>query len=354
MKSENKTNELDLFLGIDTHKKSWKVAFYTKDSAFKTLSMEPDAQKLRNYLDKHFQGWNYFSVYEAGFCGFAVHRELINAGIQNIVINPADVPTTDKEEKRKSDSIDCRKLARCLRNNELECIYIPSQQLESDRQLVRYRNRQLLKDHTMNVNRLKSFLKLRGISSPNDIAERWNKKYEDWVASLEFPNESDKAIRDSLLAEIKRIQTAIKDIESKIRKLAQSSAYKQQVDLLTTIPGVGLLSAMTILTEIGDISRFKNLDQLCAFVGLTPNTSGSGEKEYVGKRSKRGNKHLFWILNQCAWRIKSEDPALLKTYQQLCQRMDGSEAIIRIMKSLISRIRHVLIKQESYQCGIEK
>lgn len=354
MKSANKTNELALFLGIDVHKKSWKVAFYTRDTAFKTLSMEPDAQKLRKYLDKHFQGWNYFSVYEAGFCGFSVHRELINNSIQNIVINPADVPTTDKEEKRKSDKIDCRKLARCLRNNELECIYIPSKQLESDRQFIRTRNRLFLKDHTRNVNRLKSFLKLRGISSPDDIVERWNKKFENWVASLELPNESDEAVRDALLSEIKSIQATLKDLDSKIRKLAKSHAYKDQVELLTSIPGVGVLSAMTILTEIGDMRRFKNLDQLCAFIGLMPNTSASGEKEYIGKRSKRGNKHLFWILNQCAWRIKSEDPALLKTYQQLCQRMNGNDAIIRIMNSLISRIRHVLQKQEPYQCGIEK
>ena len=352
MNTRDQNNDLDLFLGIDTHKNSWKIAFYTKDCAFKTKSMEPDAEKLKNYLDKHFKDWNYYSVYEAGFCGFSVHRALVNAGIHNIVINPADVPTSDKEDKRKSDKVDCRKLARCLRNNELEGIHIPSQQLESDRQLVRYRNRLLLKDHTRNINRLKSFLKLKGIASPNDIAERWNNKYENWVASLQFANESDKELRDSLLAEIKRIQTGLKYVESKIRKLAESQYYKKQVALLTSIPGIGVLSAMTILTEIGDIRRFKNLDQLCAFIGLMPNTSGSGEKEYVGKRTQRGNKHIFWILNQCAWRVKSEDPALLRKYQKLCQRMNGNEAIIRIMKSLISRIKHILTHQEPYKCDV--
>jgi len=74
--------------------------FYTKDSAFKTLSKEPDAEKLSNHLDKHFKDRNYYSVYEAGFCGFSVHRAIVNAGIHNIVINPADVPTRDKEKKR--------------------------------------------------------------------------------------------------------------------------------------------------------------------------------------------------------------------------------------------------------------
>lgn len=148
MSGENKNNEFNLFLGIDTHYKSWKVAFYTKDSAFKTKSMEPDAKKLRNYLDRYFKGWNFYSIYEAGFCGFSVHRALEEAGIKNIIINPADLPTSDKEVKRKSDKIDCQKLARALRNGEVEGIYIPSEKLESDRQLLRHRNKVLLKEHS--------------------------------------------------------------------------------------------------------------------------------------------------------------------------------------------------------------
>lgn len=149
------------------------------------------------------------------------------------------------------------------------------------------------------------------------------------------------------------VQKKIKSVENQIKELANSSDYKENVDLLMSIPGIVLISAMTILTEIGDITRFKNIDQLCAFIGLMPNTSGSGEKEYVGNRTNRGNKHLVWIINQCAWRAKANDPALLKKYQQLCQRMDGNKAIVRIMKTLVSRIKHVLKNKEKYQFGIE-
>ena len=88
---------------------------------------------------KNFPNSNYFSAYEASFSGFKTHRDLISLGIKNMVVNPADIPTTDKERKQKEDSRDSRKIAKQLSKNDLMAIYIPDIDTEGDRQLVRYR-----------------------------------------------------------------------------------------------------------------------------------------------------------------------------------------------------------------------
>ena len=142
MQIESKTISFkgqNIYIGIDAHLKSWTLTILTENTFYKTLSQDPSAMNLRNYLDRHFPQGNYYSAYEAGFCGFSVHRELIRFGIQNIVVNPADIPTTDKEKRQKEDRRDSNKIARSLRSGDLTAIYVPDKYIEELRSLVRYR-----------------------------------------------------------------------------------------------------------------------------------------------------------------------------------------------------------------------
>ena len=170
---QSKSKEIDfkgvnIYSGIDTHLKNWRVTVMVEDTYYKTFSMNPKAKELSVYLKKHFPGGNYYSAYEAGFCGYSVHRSLILEGVNNIIVNPADIPTTDKERKQKEDSRDSRKIARSLSNGELEGIYIPTQKTEELRSLVRYR-KSLVKDIGRNKSRIKSFLYRHGIEVPLEL-----------------------------------------------------------------------------------------------------------------------------------------------------------------------------------------
>ena len=120
------------------------------------------------------------------------------------------------------------------------------------------------------------------------------------------------------------------------------------------MPSIGITTAMILLTEIGDISRFKTFNDLCSFIGLVPNTHSTGEKDRVGHMTKRGNQFIKSILVECAWIAVKKDPALLQCYKELTVRMNGNKAIIRITRRLLSRIRHVLLKKEKYQIGVLK
>lgn len=153
--SNNSFNGDQFYVGIDYHKKSWKVTILGEHYEHKSMSQNPDPQVLATYLNKNFPGGNYHAVYEAGFSGFKSCRELNDLGIDCIVIHPADVPTSRKEKLQKTDKADSRKLARSLRSNVLEAIHIPDRQLEADRALLRQRFR-IMKEVSRTKNRVKS------------------------------------------------------------------------------------------------------------------------------------------------------------------------------------------------------
>ena len=87
----------DLFIGLDVHKKSWSVTILVGGIEHRTFTQPPDPRTLYNYLQKMFPGGTYYSAYEAGFCGYGIHRELNALGIKNIVINAADIPSSQKD-----------------------------------------------------------------------------------------------------------------------------------------------------------------------------------------------------------------------------------------------------------------
>jgi hypothetical protein len=113
------------FLGLDVHKQNWIVTIRSLGIEFTIFSMNPSPQELFRYLQRHYPYCSYDNVYKAGFCGFGIPRELKKLGVHNVVINPADVPTTGEEKSRKNDKLDSRKLARELENGSLTAIYVP-------------------------------------------------------------------------------------------------------------------------------------------------------------------------------------------------------------------------------------
>jgi len=120
-------------IGFDVHKKDWKVTIRSGHMELKTFSMNPHPAELAGYMRRHYPGGEYHSVYEAGYCGYWIHRKLEKLGIRTMVVNPADVPTKHKEKTDKSDPIDSRKLSRELENGSLEGVYIPTEATQSIR-----------------------------------------------------------------------------------------------------------------------------------------------------------------------------------------------------------------------------
>jgi transposase len=354
----SKTKVLDftgqtIFIGLDVHSQSWSVTLQSEEFELKTYSQPPKPSVLINYLKDNYPGASYKAVYEAGFCGFNIQRELALQGVACEIIHPADVPTSDKEKRQKTDKVDSRKLAKMLKNKDMEAIYIPSIVQQEERNLLRVRQK-IVRDKTRVKNRIKSYLKFQGLDVDGFDGRQWSKKVVEVLKRATFSTDVGTFAFRAYIDELVYLDQQEDKLESQIKQLSQSERYKENVALLRSVPSIGLISAMTFLTEIGDIHRFETFDDLCSFFGLIPNCHSSGEIERIGHITHRGNQYLKSILIECAWVAVRKDPALLQSYKELLPRMDSNKAIIRIARKLLSRIRHVLIKKEIYQKGIVK
>jgi transposase len=349
-------NGQNIYVGFDVHLKSWTVTIMTEKLTHKTFSQPPKPEALYHYLRKTFPGGTFHSAYEAGFCGYWIHNKLIKFGINSMVVNPADIPTTGKEIVMKDDARDSIKIARSLRNGDLKPIYVPSLTTLEDRGLVRTRVT-LVKDLTRYKNRIKSFLYFHGIELPeafNKPQTYWSNRFNKWLADVEMTESSGKASLNVLLEQSKHLRASVLQVTRQIRELAKTDRYKMQQELLCSIPGIGLLTAMVILTEIETINRFDSIDQLCGFIGLVPSTNTSGDHEVIGDITPRGHSVLRTAIIESAWVAARLDPALNKCYHDYCKRMEPNKAIIRIAKKLISRIRFVLKNNQPYVCSVVK
>ena len=215
----------------------------------------------------------------------------------------------------------------------------------------------LVKDLTRYKNRIKSFLYFYGISIDDSFKStqtHWSNRFMQWLESIDTGEESAKETLQVLISESKHLRSSILDLNKQVRRLSQTEAYQTQVNLLKSIPGIGLITAMTILTELETINRFNNLDKMCGYIGLIPSTKSSGEKDRTGDITPRGHSVLRSAIIESSWMATRNDPALMKSYISYFKRMEPNKAIIKIAKKLLSRIRYVLNNNKPYVCLIEK
>jgi transposase len=282
-----------IYVGIDCHKKNWTVTILGEQYEHKTMSQNPDPDILASYLRRNFPGAEYYAVYEAGFNGFYPCRRLKHLGINCNVIHAADVPTRNKERIQKMDPVDSRKLARSLRSKEFEAIHVPEPSLEADRALVRQRFR-VMKDVTRTKARVRSLLFQFNINVPDRFTlsqtRSWSKIYMNWLKELQVEHQSLKQTLDNYIRIGELQRKELLSVNRQVRSLSQTDVYRFNYNLLISIPGIGFLTAMTFLVQIGDIRRFERLDDLCDYIGLVPMMHGSGDKMYTGKLINRGRK----------------------------------------------------------------
>ncbi len=350
MQTKDKTLDFTgqpIYIGIDVHKNSWKASIYSSHTFQKTLIIQrPFVNNLVKYVKTKYPNGEYQCAYEAGFSGFWAQEQLQAQGLQTIVVNPADIPTTDKERQFKNDKRDSKKIALTLRSGELEGIYIPGKQAQKDRSTVRARS-QVAKNQRRVKNQIKSTLHFYGLEIPEDFSERyWSRKFVVWLEKISNENELEGLellIEEHLVLrklELKAIRV--------LRELSKQERHAELTKLLNSVPGVGLLTMMLLITEIIDMKRFKIEDELYAYVGLIPTSNSSGDKESMGEMTRRGNKRLKSAVIESAWVAIKKDPQLLMKYEACRKRMGGHKAIVKIGRILMRRIRRVWLKKEAY------
>ena len=157
---------------------------------------------------------------------------------------------------------------------------------------------------------------------------------------------------NNLVDQLKESREHLKNVLRQLRMEAKKDNIAPIISALCSVPGVAFINAMTLYTEIIDINRFSNFDNLASFVGLVPSTYSSDETEYSRGISFRHNKFLRPLIIEAAWTAVRKDPAMTHKYYKLCKKMSKQRAIIRIAKKLLSRIKHVWENQEEYKFSL--
>jgi transposase len=215
-------------------------------------------------------------------------------------------------------------------------------------------------------NQIKGLLDFYGIKIPEELSNsHWSNRFVCWLESLKeshreghskeglsFEYYSGQQTLGVLLSELRYLRSAIAQLTKDIRHLSGQKPYSDFAGYLTSVPGISTTTAMVFLTELDDITRFKNLDHLASYVGLIPGEDSSGDKQQHTGVSKRRNANLRYLLIESSWVAVRKDPALLKTYTELTKRMPKNLAIIRIARKLLNRIQYVLKNQCYYESGV--
>lgn len=341
----------NVYVGLDVHKASWAVNILVDNIEHRTFTQPPDPIALHKYLIKNFPGANYFSAYECGFCGYHHHRKLEELSIHNIVINPADLPVTDKEKISKRDPVDSRRLARALQNNQLKAIHVFDPKHEQFRSLNRMRWK-AAKEHRRVKNRIRSFLLYFGINPPAHLnPDYWTIAFVNWLKQLKFPDQAGTLSLEYLLNAYQSTKDQLLEVSRHLRKqvkLHYLDIYKR----LMTVPGIGPINAMCLIAEIGDMKRFKSCKHLASFVGLVPRSHQSGTKDPNCSLTYRSNKYIRSALIESAWMALRADPALLQYYKEKIAGHKSQIVITKIAHKLLNRIRNVWLNESSYQIGV--
>lgn len=342
-------NGVNVYCGIDIHKKTWSVSIELDQTSYRKSFTQPaDKEALVRFLKSHYPGANIHAAYEAGYFGFGLHRYLTDHGITCSVLNPADIPTTHKEKDQKRDKLDSKKITRSLRVEPIRTIWVPTVSQEQDRQLLRAR-RAAIKDQTSTQNRIKALLQINDISYPEMFQNQkagWSKRFISWLESIEFAEHSATCALGMHIKTLLHNRSCVLEFTREIRALSQSQRYIAVYSKLVAIGGIGVIVGMTLLTEIGDVKRFKSADAFRSFIGLIPSSHSSGEKDYQGRITPRANRHLRSLLIQSAWRAISCNEYFCSRYTTYTKKMPANKAIVRVAAKLANSVYYAM-KSES-------
>lgn len=335
-------NEYTKYVGLDVHKETIVVAIATAGRGEAVLYGEidntPEAlQKLAKKVS--VPGQRILFCYEAGPCGYGVYRHLTGRGYDCLVVAPSLIPKK-AGQRVKTDRRDALSIAKLSRAGELTAVWVPEQEQEAVRDLTRAReDMKAMERHA--CQRLGAFLLRHGHTYAGK--SRWTQAHFRWLEGLRFEHPSQQSVFQEYVDMVKHTQRRVEELEQQMRNALQSWSMREVVTALMALRGVKLVAAMTVVAEVGDLTRFASARHLMSYLGLVPSEHSSGGKRKQGGITKSGNGHVRRVLVEAAWcyRFPARKTAVLQRRAE-----QTSEAVQEIawkaQKRLCLRYRHLV------------
>ena len=352
MKTNTTAFNPKLYIGIDVHKKSWTFHYQTDLFDGKTITQPANPKTLVDWVSKNFPSHEVTCAYEAGFSGYSAARLFQKQNWNVLVLNAADIPRSQKQNVVKTDKIDCRNICKQLKNEAVKSITIPEEQRESFRCLFRERNNFVMGLRHIKL-QIKSHLMYCGITIPEEFDNAsWSKNFIEWIKNQRCEYETGSLKISFLLKRYDFMYQETLTISNQLREYARKH-YKKDYNLLRSVPGIGGITAVAILAELGDLRKYQRLDDLAGIIGLVPGIYSSGETTIVKGITPRAKSLLRSYLVEASWQAVRFDPVLQEYYRSHYGK-ESNKIIIKVARKLLSRIHAVIKTNTPYQIGVIK
>jgi transposase len=331
------------FVGMDVHKAEISVGTANADrgEAGYYGAIENTASAYLKLARKLSKGEEVLFCYEAGPCGYELYRQLTKAGYDCVVIAPSLIPRK-AGDRVKTDRRDAVSLARLLRAGELTPIWVPDKEQEAMRDLTRAREDMKMMERESRQ-RLGGFLLRHGKVYPG--RSKWTKAYFRWLESIRFETAAQQIVLQEYIDMVIDAQQRVAAMEQEMRKALEDWSMKAVVEGLMALRGVNIVTAMTIIAELGDLSRFDSPRQLMSHLGVVPSEYSSGDRQKRGGITKTGNAHVRRVLIEASWsyRLPARKTAHLRQKAEKASKA-VQEIAWKAQKRLCSRYWYLINK----------
>lgn len=292
--------EFSVYVGLDVHKATIAVAVAGAgrgDPVYRgEIANTPTA--IKRLMHKLSPDGEVLGVcYEAGPCGYGMYRQITAMGHDCIVVAPGLIPRK-ATDRIKTDRRDALSLARLHRAGELTPVWVPDAEQEAMRDLTRAREDLKLIERTARQ-RLGAFLLRHGHIYTGK--SRWTQAHFRWLERLTMATPVQQIVMQEYIDTVHEAQRRVADLTQQMRQALASWTLCPVVEAMMALRGVSLITAMTTLAELGDITRFDSPSQLMAYLGLVPSEHSSGNTKHQGGITKTGNSHVRRVLVEAAW-----------------------------------------------------
>ncbi len=332
-----------LYIGIDVHKKWCYATIKDRDGKeldqFRFLNKTSGFQRLINAVTGHPAR---AVVESTANLWLRLFFALESAGIEVILSNPA-MNKAITHARLKSDKVDSSTLADLLRADLIARCYVPPAEVRAARNMIRM-HMNLVNDRARVKNRIHSVLHRYELPK-FEGSDQFGKAGMIYLKGLKL-SEDDQLILDSYIRQIECLNQLIGESNQRV---AQAAVKRMDIKRMMTIPGIGFYSAMLIISEVGDITRFSSADKLVSWLGLAPRVHQSGNSCYHGKITKKGSPRVRSILVECAWTTIRLDEYFRSKYTRIVDRRGKKKAIVAIARELVVAFYHMLTRGEDYR-----
>jgi len=340
--------EHDIFIGIDVDKSSF--AFTVKDHGTmnRAKKIPSNPENLYNYIQKNHANNRVLCAYEAGPTGFHLHDYLTQRGQPCLIVSPLSIPKA-KNDKVKNNRIDSDKLSSHLRSGEMEAIRVPYGPYRELRHLINMRENHVRHRKTAKQ-RIKALLLSESLyPALKDIEQNWSNNYIQHLKNL-FCTPTARLRLNMLLMDLDYARKQTVFILKQLRIFNNRFLeIKRNTEYLQSIPGIGFITAVTILGRIGNPQNLKNVREIAAFVGIVPSEKSTGDSINKGSITYLGNRNLRCLLIEGAWVSIRKDTELFQFYCRVKKRhhlkIAAKIAIVAVARKLTHRIYKVLKEQ---------